>query len=289
MRRYQYYPGCSVRGTAKQYEESLLAVFEALDVQLDELEDWNCCGATAYMSIDEDQALALASRNLALAGRDHNDLVTPCNACYLVLNKTQRQLDAEPETRERVCQAMGSDFNHGINVRHVLDIIANDVGLNAVTEKVTNKLTGIKVAPYYGCQIVRPYAVFDSQLNPISMDNLLKAVGADVIDYPFKTRCCGGSQTGTIPEVGLHLVYMLLKEAQEQGADMVACICPLCQFNLDVYQDRAAKKYDLEPIPVVYLTQILGLALGLSAKQLGLQRSIVPVKPALERRTADVG
>jgi len=289
MRRYQYYPGCSVRGTSKQYEESLMAVCEALDTQLDEVKDWNCCGATAYMSIDEDEALALASRNLALAERaNHDDLVTPCSACYLVLNKTQRRLDAEPKTRERVSRAMGVEYQNSVQVRHVLDILVNDVGLGAITERVTNKLTGLKVAPYYGCQIVRPYAVFDSQLNPVTMDNLLKAAGAEVVDYPFKTRCCGGSQTGTIPVVGLHLVYQLLKEAQEKGADMVATICPLCQFNLEVYQDQVAKEYDLDPIPVIYFTQILGLALGLSHEQLGLQRSIVPVEPVLERRTADV-
>jgi heterodisulfide reductase subunit B len=183
---------------------------------------------------------------------------------------------------------IGLDFKRTVNVRHVLDVLANDIGADAIAAKVTKRLTGLKVAPYYGCQIVRPYATFDSQLNPVTMDNLLKAVGAEVVNYPFKTRCCGGSQTGTIPEAGLHLVYMLLNEAQQQGADMVATICPLCQFNLEIYQDRIAKKYGLDPIPVVYITQILGLALGLPAKRLGLQRSIVPVESVVERRTADV-
>jgi heterodisulfide reductase subunit B len=291
MKRYQYYPGCSVKGTGKQYEESLMAVFEALDTKLDELEDWNCCGATAYMSIDEDQAVALASRNLALAEREQHDLATPCNACYLVLNKTQRHLDEDPKICDRVTQALkqtGLDFRRNARVRHVLDILANDIGLDAIKAKVTKPLEGLKVAPYYGCQIVRPYALFDSQLDPVTMDHVLRASGAEVVDYPFKTRCCGGSQTGTIPEVGLHLVYTLLKEAQRQGADMVATVCPLCQFNLEIYQDKIAGEYGLDPIPVVYFTQILGLAMGLSEKRLGLQRSIVPVAPVLERRTADV-
>jgi len=289
--RYLYYPGCSLKGTGKQYEESLIAVLESLDAQLDELEDWNCCGATAYMSIDEDEAIALASRNLALAECDHRDLVTPCNACYLVLNKAQRQLAADAKTRRRVSRALhdtGLEYKGTVNVRHALDVLVNDIGLETIAKKVTKPLKGLKVAPYYGCQIVRPYATFDSQLNPVTMDNILRTAGAEVVDYPFKTRCCGGSQTGTIPEVGLHLVYMLLKEAQARGAAAVATICPLCQFNLEIYQDKIASKYELDPLPIVYFTQIVGLALGLPAKGLGLHRSVVPVEPILERRTADV-
>jgi heterodisulfide reductase subunit B len=291
MKSYPYYPGCSVKGTGKAYEESLLAVFDALGVKLVELEDWNCCGATAYMSIDEAQACALAGRNLALAEQLGNgaDLIAPCNACYLVLNKTKRYLEEQPKLRDRVSKALraaGLEYRGKVNTRHPLDVLVNDIGTKAIKEKVTKPLNGLRVAPYYGCQIVRPYALFDDQYNPKTMDELIKTTGAEVVDYPFKTRCCGASQTGTLPETGIHLVYMLLKEAHHRGADVIATICPLCQFNLEGYQHQVRQKYHIDPMPVVYFTQLMGLALGVSAEKVGLNRSIVPAEPVMKRRMA---
>jgi heterodisulfide reductase subunit B len=280
-----------VKGNGEPYGESLLAVFEALGARLDEQKDWNCCGATAYMSVDEMQALALASRNLAMADQEKADLVAPCSACYLVLLKTQRQMEKNREIRERICEALGAtglEYKGTTRVRHPLDVLINDIGVDEITSKVTHPLKGLKVAPYYGCQIVRPYALFDDQYAPTTMDKLLEATGAEVVNYPFKTRCCGGSQTGTIPEAGLHLVYMLLNEAKENGADIIATVCPLCQFNLGSYQDEVARKYGLESLPIVYVTQVLGVALGVPAKKLGLHKSIVPAEPILTGRTADV-
>jgi heterodisulfide reductase subunit B len=291
MKTYQYYPGCSVKGTGKAYEESLLAVFEALGVGLEELADWNCCGATAYMSIDEGEAFVLAGRNLALAERKSADLVAPCSACYLVLNKTQDHMKSYPQVRQRVTSALaagGLTYKGGVRVRHPLDVLINDVGLETISGRVTQPLKGVRIAPYYGCQIVRPYATFDSSHRPVSMDRLLEVTGAEVIDYPPKTRCCGASQTGTLPEVGLDLVRMLLVEARERGADLVSTVCPLCQFNLDVYQDEIVRRGEPGTIPVVYFTQVLGVAMGLSARKLGLARNIVPAEPLLFGRTADV-
>jgi heterodisulfide reductase subunit B len=292
MKSYPYYPGCSVKGTGKAYEESLLAVFEALGVKLEEIDDWNCCGATAYMSIDETEACALAGRNLAIAEKAGNGagLVAPCNACYLVLNKTKKLLEEQPKMRDRVAKALraaGLEYTGKMNVRHPLEVLVNDIGTKAIKEKVTKPLNGLRVAPYYGCQIVRPYALFDDQYNPTTMDVLIKATGAEAVVYPFKTRCCGASQTSTIPETGLHLVYMLIKEAHHRGADMIATICPLCQFNLEGYQHQVCEKYKVDPIPVVYFTQLMGLALGLSAEKVGLNRSLVPAEPVLKRRVAN--
>ena len=159
----------------------------------------------------------------------------------------------------------------------------HDVGLDYIKARIKKPLTGLKVAPYYGCQIVRPYATFDLMYYPVSMDKLLEAAGAEVADYPLKTRCCGGSQKGTLPEVGLSLIHILLKEAARRGAQVVSTICPLCQFNLDAFQEEAGKKYGDISMPVVYFTQLLGLALGFSAKELGLQRNIVPAKKLLAK------
>ncbi|HZP01900.1 MAG TPA: CoB--CoM heterodisulfide reductase iron-sulfur subunit B family protein [Terriglobia bacterium] len=286
MKKYLYYPGCSLRGTGKAYEESLLAVYKVLGVEMEELEDWNCCGATAYMSTDEYEAFALAGRNLAIADQTELDLLAPCSACYLVLQKTQHYIQEYPHIARRLAKAfqnVGLNYKGTTKVRHPLDMLVNDVGLDQIKSKVKNPLKGLKVAPYYGCQIVRPYATFDLMYYPVSMDKILRACGAEVVDYPLKTRCCGGSQKGTLPEVGLSLIHILLKEAARRNAEVVSTVCPLCQFNLDAFQDEAARKYGDIKMPVVYFTQLMGLALGVPAGDLGLDRNIVPADKVIEK------
>jgi heterodisulfide reductase subunit B len=275
-----------LRGTGKAYEESLLAVFKALDVELEELEDWNCCGAMAQMPIDEVSSFALAGRNLAIAEKRNLDLLAPCSACFLVLNKAQHYFKEDSkvaQTMEHGFKAAGLEYHGTTKVRHPLDVLVNDIGLERIKACLKKPLTGLKVAPYYGCQIVRPYATFDLMYYPVTMDKLLRAVGAEVVDYPLKTRCCGGSQEGTLPEVGLSLIHILLKEARRRDAHILSTICPLCQFNLDAFQDEASKKYGQISMPVVYFTQLLGLAFGFSAKELGLERNIVAAKHLLAK------
>ncbi len=282
--KYAYYPGCSLRGTGRAYEESLLAVFRSLEIEIEELDDWNCCGATTYLSVDELTSYALAARNLALAERVRMDIIAPCAACYLVLNKTQRYIRDYPDIKTVVSRALGKiglDYHDRIRVRHPLDVFLNDIGLKAIAAKVVKPLKGLKVAPYYGCQIVRPYATFDDQRNPISMDRLLEACGATVVPYPLKTRCCGGSQKGTLPEIGLDLIRYLIAEAQRNGADVIATVCPLCQFNLECFQKEAGGVRHPLSIPVLYFTQLMALALGAPAAKIGLRRSLVPLEPVL--------
>jgi heterodisulfide reductase subunit B len=283
---YRYFPGCSLKSSGRAYEESLLAVFRAMGVPLQELDDWNCCGATAYMSVDEVQAFTLAARNLGLAeqsatmGEDVTDIVAPCNACYLVLLKTQRYMGEHPDLAQKVragLQAVGLTYEGRTRVRHPLDVLVNDIGLDQIKKRVTQKLSGLKVACYYGCQIVRPFATFDSSHNPTSMDRLVAALGSTPVPWPLKTRCCGGTLIGTIPEAGLRLTRILLKEAARRGADMMVTVCPLCQFNLECYQNEINRQFqDNLRMPVIYLTQLLGQAFGLSDTELGLQRLFVP-------------
>jgi len=285
--KYAYYPGCSLRGTGRAYEESLLAVFRALDVAIQELNDWNCCGATTYLSIDELTSYALAARNLALAARDRLDIIAPCAACYLVLNKTQRYIHDYPDIQlvvTRALDAIGLKYDDRVRVRHPLDIFLNEIGVKAIASRVTRSLKGLKVAPYYGCQIVRPYATFDDQRNPTSMDRLLEACGAEIIPYSLKTRCCGGSQKGTLPEVGLYLINYLVEEAQMNGADVIATVCPLCQFNLECFQKEASSEQNPLSTPVLYFTQLMALALGASSATIGLRRSLVKIEPVLEAK-----
>lgn len=284
---YAYFPGCSLRGTGRAYEESLLAVFRALDVEMKELPDWNCCGATTYMSFDEIQSYALAGRNLAIASQANQDIVAPCAACYLVLNKTHHYIREYPHIRyivEKSLSSIGLEYREEVKVLHPLEILLNQVGLEKLKGAVHRPLSEMKVAPYYGCQIVRPYATFDDQRNPVSMDKLLEACGAKTVYYPVKTRCCGGSQKGSLPEVGLDLIRNLLRTATTNGANVIAVACPLCQFNLEVFQREALGSDHPEPLPILYFTQLIGLALGLDEHALGLHRSLVPLTFATKKQ-----
>ena len=280
--KYGYFPGCSLKGLGKAYEESLLPVMRHLGVELEELADWNCCGATAYMAVDEAKACVLAARNLALAERSgYQQLMAPCAACYLVLNKTKHYFTDYPKMKQTIDQALSAvDLRYAGDtpVRHPLDVLLNDIGLDAIKQKVSRPLKGLKIAPYYGCQLVRPYATFDDQYNPTSMDRLFEALGATVVRYPLKTKCCGGSLTGTVPEAGIRMVYILLNEARKRGAHCLATVCPLCQFNLDAYHVQVTAEYGDVLLPTVYFTQLMGLAFGLPETQLGLGRAAVAFK-----------
>jgi len=290
---YLYYPGCSLKSNGKPYEESLLAVFRELDIPLWELEDWNCCGATSYMSVDEVQAFSLAARNLAIAERSVReatektppDLIAPCSACFLVLTKTQRYVQQHQDLANRVqagLRAVGLEYNGQIRVRHPLDVLVNDIGLARIDQAVKNRLSGLKVACYYGCQVVRPFSTFDSAHNPTTMDRVVEVLGAKPITWPLKTRCCGGTLTGTIRDVGLRLSEILLRDALRRGADVVITICPLCQFNLECYQQEIEQAFQ-NPIriPVLFLTQLMGRAFGIPDAALGMRRLFVSPEAAL--------
>jgi heterodisulfide reductase subunit B len=288
---YIYYPGCSLKGTGRAYEESILEVFKALNHPLTELEDWNCCGATAYMSISELKAFTLCARNLALAerqdkGAEETDLVVPCAACYLGLNKAWHYLNEHADIRATVdnaLQAAGLTYEGRVRIRHPLDIFVNDLGIDKLSEPLDRSLEGLRVACYYGCQLVRPYSEFDDQHNPSTMETVMKALGAEIVDWPLKTRCCGGALTGTIPEVGLKLSYILLNEAKKRGCDVIVTACPLCQFNLECYQSRINKTYgNGYKLPVAFFTQLMGLAYGIDRKKLGIQRLFVPLRQQLQ-------
>ncbi|MCS7183689.1 MAG: CoB--CoM heterodisulfide reductase iron-sulfur subunit B family protein [Thermoanaerobaculum sp.] len=295
---YLYYPGCccALKATGRAYEESTEAVFGVLGVTYREVEDWNCCGATMYMAVDETRSWGLSLRNLALAeaqaGNGGADLLTPCPACYVVMRKAQQAYAAGGRLAEALEGALsdaGLSYHGTVRVRHPLDVLVNDVGLARVRQAVRRPLTGLRVVCYYGCLLTRPFATFDDPANPTSLDRLVETLGAEPVDWPLKTRCCGGSLTGTVEEVGLRLSYLLLKEAQRRGADVVVTACPFCECNLECFQRKVQAAYpDLASIPAVFFTQLVGVALGLQRKQLGLQRMLVPLEPTLERRLGGV-
>lgn len=283
---YLYYPGCSLESSGRAYDESLRAVFRALDVELKELEDWNCCGATMYMSVDEATSLAISARNLALAEQNgYRGLIAPCSACYTVLLKTNRFLRDSPELKSKVDHILakaGLRYNLTVAVRHPLDVLVNDIGAEAIARAAKRGLAGLCFAPYYGCQIVRPERGFDDREFPMTMDRLFERLGATSAYFPLKTRCCGGMLMTTFSDVALHLVNDLLECATENGAHCVITTCPLCQVNLEAYQKRLGKKFGKSyDIPVLFFTQLLGLALGCTETDLGLERNLIAFKAPL--------
>jgi heterodisulfide reductase subunit B len=287
MSGYIYYPGCSLKGNSKSYEESILPVFREIGLPLQELDDWNCCGATAYFSVDDTMAAAICGRTLSLAEKTGKDIVAPCAGCFLTLKKSNAFLTSRQPKSEKILKALktaGCEYQGTVKVKHPLEILVKDIGREAIKAKIRRPLTGLKVACYYGCQLVRPYTDFDDPDYPTTLDDLMETAGATAVDYVAKTRCCGGSLTGTIEEVGLRLNYILLKEAKRKGADCVVTICPLCQFNLEITQNKMVKRYgDDVRLPVLYFSQLLGLAMGIEKADLGFARSIIPLKPFWEK------
>ncbi len=291
MTGYLLYPGCSMETSARAYSESLAAIAGPLGLELDEINDWNCCGATEYLGISRTPAYALIGRNLALAAAQANGsrrVVAPCSACYLNLAKADHYMRDDPAMDARVNDALnagGLSYEPGsLEIRHLLDVIVNDIGLEAVKDKVTRPLTGLRVAPYVGCMLARPD--YDGRVSsheyPTELDALLRALGAEVIDFPLKTHCCGGHMTQIGPETAYELIRRLLNAADEFIADVIATVCPMCQLNLDAYQNATNKHFGTDyEIPIAFFTQLIGLAMGLDAKTLGFGREMVSARGAL--------
>lgn len=271
--KYAYYPGCTQETTAREYHESVLAVCSTLGIELTELAEWTCCGASSAHSTDYWLSHALSGRNLALAEQQKMDLAVACPACYLRLNDTRHEFKNDVKLKERLPSLIDLPYEARYEVRHILDIICNSVGADAVRKKVTRPLAGLKVVAYYGCYLVRPPALtsFDDPENPQTMDNLLKALGAEVPDWGGKVECCGGSLSFTARDTVMRLVAGIIEAAREVAAEALVTACPLCQTNLETRQSGKS------PLPVFYFTELLGLALGLKAEPWWQRHLISPL------------
>jgi len=300
--KYGYFPGCSLEKNASAYHVSTMAVAEPFGIEFVELEDWNCCGATEYISLSKMGAYALLARNLVQAkklelGANGNgkQLVAPCSACFLNLSKGEYYLNEDKALAEKLNVALEAGGLHyqpgGLTVRHLLDIFVNDVGYDAIQEKVVKPLSGLRVAPYYGCLIVRPrfQGVFDDYEYPVTLDKLMKTLGATVVDFPLKAQCCGGHMTQISEAVAMDMINRLLKNAADYKADVIVTLCPMCQLNLDAYQESVNRylKTDYH-LPVLYFTQMVGLALGMGAKELGIGSELVDARAALAKIGVEV-
>ena len=274
--KYAYFPGCSQESTAEEYNRSLQAVagrLEAMD--LVELADWNCCGATPAATVNSLLPHALAARNLAIAEEMGMEMVAPCAACYKNMNKASHSLNDDPDLRMRINSTLdGHQVGRAPRVRHPLDVLVNDVGVDNVP--VTKPLRGLKVASYYGCLITRPEGGFDDPERPQSMDRLMEALGAEAVDWPYKTRCCGGAIYMASEDISFTLSADILAHAKAAGANAVAVGCPFCQLLLDLYQDKLeairGTSFDL---PILFFSQLMGLAMDLDRAELGLEKLIV--------------
>ena len=276
--KYLYYPGCSLEGTAREYDLSTRAIMQRAGIDLVELEDWTCCGASAAVSTSYMLSLALPARNLALAEKvgDGMEILVPCSACYLNLKKVAEKIKKDPELLAKlntILEAEGLHLSGKVRVRHLLDVIANDLGPEPIRSLVTKSLDGLTVAPYYGCQCIRPYVVFDDPERPRSMEPVIEAVGASVHPWIMGAKCCGASHMSTKMAVGIELITAILSDAK--GADAIVTVCPMCQMNLEAHQGKISnhRHEDLHKT-ILYLPQLIGLAFDLSADELGLNLNL---------------
>jgi len=285
--RYAYYPGCSLHSTAREYDLSFRAVARGLGLELVEVPDWNCCGASSAHVTDPFLAFALPGRVLVKAEEMGLDVVAPCAACYGRLVAAREETAQHPEFVDRLAKAVGRRLTRSSRALNVLELFGEEAVTRALASAVNRPLKDLKVAPYYGCLLVRPPRVtqFDDPERPQSMDRLLEAIGASVVDFDFKTECCGASHGISRTDLVTELAGRILSAAKAAGADAVAVACPLCHTNLDSRQDAAgARRGEDLTMPVYYVTQLVGLALGLDPAQLGLGRHLVNATALLREK-----
>ncbi len=274
---YAYFPGCSLHATGIDYDESTRAVARALDVELLEVPDWSCCGSTPAHSTDELLAAALPARNLIAAKTVAQEMVVCCSACFSRFKFAQKHIEEKEGLRARVAEMMPVEEIRDMKVRHLIDVLVHDVGLEKVAEAKQRDLD-LKVVCYYGCLLTRPPKIteFDDTEDPHYMDDLLEAAGMETIPWPYKTECCGATFSLTRTEIVLRLAGEILQMAKEVGADCISVACPLCHANLDLRQEDVEKECGVKyRIPVFYFTQLLGLAFGLDKGELGIGRAMV--------------
>ncbi len=276
--KVSYYPGCSLHATGREYNESVKAVSRALGIELDELDDWSCCGASSAHSTNFKLSIALPARNIVAAEKREWDVMVPCAACFNRFKSAQHHLENNEALRTEIEGIIGEEYKGGVTVRNPIDIIYTDIGLDRVNELVRRRLEGLKPVSYYGCLLLRPPGIcnFDDYENPYMLDKLMGSLGAEVRPWSYKTDCCGGSLTLGKTEIVVRLVGKLMTMALEAGANCIITACPVCFANLDT---RASKDGAL---PAFYFTELIALALGLEGTDSWFKRHNMDPRPLLE-------
>ncbi|MBP8707938.1 MAG: CoB--CoM heterodisulfide reductase iron-sulfur subunit B family protein [Caldisericia bacterium] len=283
---YAYYPGCSLESTSPDFNISTNALIKFLDLGIDEIPDWTCCGASALHPQDKLLSVALPALTIESANKIKKDIMVQCPACLAHLKESRNVISEGGELAEQLSKILeGHDISPNINIKHFSEILLNEYGLGNLQDKVVRKLNGLKVVCYYGCVIVRPKKLmqYDDPENPTIMDKLISITGADVLDWPFKTRCCGASYSISRVDVVYDLTYEILSMAKKVEANAISVLCPLCHVNLDLRQKAIEQRYGEKfNLPVFYYTQLLGLSFGIDPKELALDRLFVSPFPLLE-------
>ena len=275
-----YYPGCSAHGTAQEFDLSTRAICKKLNIEIPEIEEWNCCGASPAHQTNKELSFVLPYRVLALAeSQGFDTILSPCAACYSRLKFAEKELEKDPSLNSRLSEISGIKYNQKVKIRHILDFLVEDVTLEKVKEKITNPLTSLKVVSYYGCLLTRPKDVADLDPdieNPTIMDRVVECTGAKAIFWPYKVECCGAGLGVTQPKVAYRLINEILITAEDYKADCIIVACPLCHTNLDMKQEQSAKQFNNNyHLPIIYITQLIGLAFGIDYRELGLHKHMV--------------
>jgi len=293
MMKIPYYPGCTLNTNAKDLEECAVYSAKALGFSMEEMKDWNCCGASLPLTTNSAMGYA-GPTNVLLGGKEEgakegmeDKLVTLCAVCYNVLKRTNYAFSQDKDKLSTINSLLDKDYKGDTNVVHYLEVLRDDIGYDVLKEKVSRELKGLKVAPYYGCFLLRPHKEvgLDDPYAPTIFEGLLKALGCEVVDFSHKGECCGSYSAMSNPEGAAECSYSVIDAAAAAGADIIATTCPLCQYNLDGKQDAMKKKHgDMKEMPVVYFTQLLSMALGMDLKKISFKSNSVNPLPLLKEK-----
>lgn len=289
--KLSYYPGCSLKSHAKNFEDSALCALKKLGIEVKELSRWNCCGTVFSMATDDLIHHLAPIRNLIRVKEADTDdnVITLCAMCYNTLKRANQRMQKDPESLEIINDLMYREdvkYEGDVKIYHLLELLRDEISFKELAGKVTKPLTGLKVANYYGCYLVRPKEQgFDDAENPVIMDDLVTSLGGSSVDFPHKTECCGAYKTVDNPEIVAERARQILSSAVNQGADVVTVSCPLCAFNLDQRQKQALQIYpDFKNIPILYFSQLLAIALGCDQESLKLDLHYIDPKPILKEK-----
>jgi len=288
--KLSYFPGCTLKNQAKNFEDSALCSLKKLGVEVKEIDRWNCCGTVFSMTTDDLIHHLAPIRNLIRTKEQNsNKLMTLCAMCYNTIKRANERVKADQESLDIINDLMYREeikYTGDVEVLHLLEILKNDITFENVKQKVVKPLKGLKIASYYGCYLVRPKEIgFDDLENPIVMDELVSALGGNPIDFPFKTECCGAYETVDRPDIIANRTYQILSSAKNYGADAVAVSCPLCFFNLDARQKETQKKFpEFKNIPILYFSQLMALALDCDEESMKFNLHYIDPKPLLKEK-----
>ncbi len=275
-----YYPGCSLTQSAELYNLQIIKLFNQLDINITEIEDWSCCGSTSAGKVNDFMAVALPARNIGIAETaGFDEIVIPCSACYSRTIVAQKQLEENPQIKSQINHELSKKIKGGIKVSSILEVLLDNISKLSINQTSGSNLSHIKPVCYYGCMLTRfpqDIEVGENVENPQGMEKILKAIGITSLDWNYKTFCCGASAVVNDPETALKLMADIMEDAINRGANCFVTTCPMCQMNLDVQQEEIIKKYNIrKKLPIYYITELLGIAMGMSPKEMQIDKHFI--------------